>query len=119
MEIITVKIGERAQIAAMSANDAAAEVRRISDNFVAVLTDRIDAIRTEHAGVGVARPDSSLPSAVQSPSCKGCGMHVEPGERYCTACKEKPQYQSPRATIETGPQPAPPYTDAPIGQVLR
>ena len=41
--------------------------------------------------------------------CKGCGTEVDRGVAYCAICVDKPQFQSPRAMIETGPQPVPAY----------
>jgi hypothetical protein len=110
MEIITIRLGERAKLAAMSANEAAALVTDLADRFTTIASDTIDAIRQTSAPT--TRPDSSLPSVTQSSSCKGCGSFVEPGQRYCEVCKEKPQFQAPKGSIEVGAQPSPAYIDA-------
>jgi hypothetical protein len=53
------------------------------------------------------------PSTITSmPRCIGCGYTVEKQGDVCSACAEKPQFQKPTApkgTIETAPQPEPPY----------
>lgn len=44
-----------------------------------------------------------------TPRCIGCGTSVEEGTNLCEVCKDKPQYQAPKATVQTGAQPTPAY----------
>lgn len=49
------------------------------------------------------------------PRCLGCGTTVSEtdkevaGGRVCVVCADKPQYQAPKATVQTGAQPTPAY----------
>lgn len=43
------------------------------------------------------------------PRCIGCGVSVQEGQTVCEVCAEKPQYQAPKATVQTGAQPTPAY----------
>lgn len=50
-----------------------------------------------------------IPSAPTWPACVLCGNTVEPGQQFCPICIDKPRNVAPVATIDTRPQPEPPY----------
>lgn len=111
MERITINIGERATLAAMTASAAATLTANLIEQFGREVMRVIDTARTS-GGVVPA-------SITQFPVCQGCGMSVAKGVLYCVVCRDKPQYAAPRATIEVGAQPKPAYADAPTPQVPR
>ena len=43
------------------------------------------------------------------PQCRGCGTAVEVAGTLCEACEHKPWLAAPKASIQTAPQPEPPY----------
>lgn len=52
----------------------------------------------------------NLAGRVQTmPRCIGCGTAVEKVGDLCAVCVDKPQYQAPKATVQTGAQPVPAY----------
>lgn len=54
-------------------------------------------------------PGPILGRVTTYPRCIGCGTSVADGEHLCAICKDKPQYQAPKATVQTGAQPTPAY----------
>jgi hypothetical protein len=116
MEIIEVKIGEQAQLAAMTPRQAAAHVYELAEVFKERAAEVIDRCRAALPGEQASKEGTLSMSAK---GCGGCGTYVEPGVKYCATCREKPQYAAPKASMEVGKQPDPAYRDAPIGQVVR
>jgi hypothetical protein len=117
MEIIEVKIGERAQLAAMTSSQAANHVAALVEEFGRRVMHVVDTARMG------ASASQGQPQLTQYPVCKGCGSAVAPGVPLCVVCAEKPQYrghmEGPKATIEVGQQPDPKYKDVPPTAVAR
>lgn len=115
MEIITVRLGESAELGALSANAAATLVQRLTEDFTVAASNHIDRLRerTRSGDPTTARAGSSLPAMTSTPKCIGCGFEVVPPATLCATCKEKPQFAAPRGTIEVGTQPEPAYKGAP------
>jgi hypothetical protein len=107
---VRVSFGVISEMLAMPVQERAFVIRSSMDTATELVADHLDRVGMERAGAQ-PRPGNLLPSATQSPSCRGCGTYVEKAGDICPVCIDKPQFAAPKATFEMGAQPDPAYRD--------
>lgn len=105
--IVQVSLGYRRALIGESPNNLARIVHEATEGVRDAAANHIDKVRA--AAPLTTRADSTMPSLLITPSCKGCGTAVEQDGRLCPNCEHKNHLQAPQATIALHSQGEPLY----------
>lgn len=110
--VMRATVGVRSALETQTPRGAASLVADAAEEFRTKYAEFVDWLRADADKRGVLTREArtaSLPSATLTPSCKGCGAHVEEAGQLCASCEHKGHLRAPEGMVQLKDQGTPKY----------